>query len=45
MLAGNVAISSANSQVVVDSGLGGGDLLAIGSVVNVAAFYVMASPE
>jgi NitT/TauT family transport system substrate-binding protein len=45
MLAGSVAISSANSQVVVDSGLGGGDLVAIGAVVNVAAFYVMAPPE
>ncbi len=45
MLAGNVGISSANSQVVVETGLQGGDLVAIGAVVNVAAFYVMAPPE
>jgi len=45
MLAGNVAISSANSQVVVEVGLQGGDLVAMGSVINVAAFYVMAPPE
>lgn len=45
MLAGNVAISSANSQVVVEIGLQGGDLITMGSVINVAAFYVMAPPE
>jgi NitT/TauT family transport system substrate-binding protein len=44
-LAGEVAFSGANSQVVVDSGLQGGDLIAIGSMANVVAFYVMASPE
>ena len=44
-LAGNVALSTANSQVVVDVGLQGGDLLAIGAVINVVAFYVMAPPE
>lgn len=43
-LAGEVAFSGANSQVVVDSGLQG-DLIAIGSMANVVAFYVMASPE
>lgn len=45
MLAGNVAISSANGQVVVEIGLQRGDLIAMGSVINVAAFYVMAPPE
>ena len=45
MLAGEVAISTANSQVVADSGLQGGDLVAMGAVINVAAFYVMAAPE
>jgi ABC-type nitrate/sulfonate/bicarbonate transport system substrate-binding protein len=44
-LAGNVALSTANSQVVVDVGLQGGDLLAIGAVINAVAFYVMAPPE
>ncbi|MGH7771685.1 MAG: ABC transporter substrate-binding protein [Candidatus Binatia bacterium] len=45
MLAGEVAISSANSQVVADIGLVGGDLVAMGAVINVVAFYVMATPE
>lgn len=45
MLAGEVAISTANSQVVADIGLQGGDLLAMGAVINVVAFYVMAVPE
>jgi ABC-type nitrate/sulfonate/bicarbonate transport system substrate-binding protein len=45
MLAGEVAISAANSQVVADSGLQGGDLVSIGAIVNVVAFYVMAVPE
>jgi NitT/TauT family transport system substrate-binding protein len=45
MLAGEVAVSSANSQVVADIGLQGGDLVAMGSVINVVAFYVMAAPE
>lgn len=44
-LAGDVAISTANSQVVVDIGLQGGDLTAMGAVINVAAFYIMAAPE
>ena len=44
-LAGNVAISTANSQVVVDVGLQGGDLVAMGAVINEVAFYVMAPPE
>jgi NitT/TauT family transport system substrate-binding protein len=45
MLAGEVAISTANSQVIVDIGLQGGDLAAMGAVINVVAFYVMAAPE
>jgi len=45
MLAREVAVSTANSQVVVDSGLEGGSLVAIGAVINVVAFYVMAPPE
>ena len=45
MLAGEVAVSAANSQVVTDSGLQGGDLVSAGAMVNVVAFYVMAVPE
>jgi ABC-type nitrate/sulfonate/bicarbonate transport system substrate-binding protein len=45
MLAGEVAISAANSQVVADSGLQGGDLVSMGAIINVVAFYVMAVPE
>ncbi|HWP60693.1 MAG TPA: ABC transporter substrate-binding protein [Candidatus Acidoferrales bacterium] len=45
MLAGEVAISAANSQVVADVGLQGGDLVAMGAITNVVAFYVMAAPE
>ena len=44
-LSGNVDISSANSQVVVDADLTGGDLVAIGAVTNAVAFYVMANPK
>ena len=45
MLAGEVAISAANSQVIVDSALQGGNLMAMGAIINVVAFYVMAAPE
>jgi NitT/TauT family transport system substrate-binding protein len=45
MLAGEVPIASVNSQAVVDIGLQSGDLVAMGSVTNVAAFYLMAAPE
>lgn len=45
MLAGEVAISGVNSQIVADIGLQGGDLVAMGAVTNVVAFYVMAPPE
>lgn len=44
-LAGDVTVSTANSQVIADIGLQGGDLIAMGSVINVAAFYIMAAPE
>ena len=44
-VSGDVQISTANSQVVVDAGLRGGDLIAIGAVTNAVAFYVMANPE
>lgn len=45
MMAGEVAISTANSQAVVDTGLQGGDLVAVGAIVNFVALYVMAAPE
>src|SRR3990172_10892373 len=45
MLAGEVAVSAANSQVVADSGLQGGELVSIGAIANVVAFYVMAVTE
>ncbi|MGH7928518.1 MAG: ABC transporter substrate-binding protein, partial [Candidatus Binatia bacterium] len=38
-VSGDVQISTANSQVVVDAGLRGGDLIAIGAVTNAVAFY------
>ena len=44
-LAGDIVLSGANSQVIVDVGLGGGDLVAMGAITNVVAFYVMAAPE
>lgn len=45
MLAGEVAISTANSQVIIDTGLQGSDLVAMGAIVNFVALYVMAAPE
>src|SRR5262249_57567720 len=45
MMAGEVAISTANSQAVVDTGLQGGDLVAVGAIVNFVALYIIASPE
>lgn len=45
MLAGEVAISTANSQVIIDTGLQGNDLVAMGAIVNFVALYVMAAPE
>ncbi len=44
-LAGEIVISAQNSQVIADSGLQGGDLVAIGATVNVVPFYIMARPE
>ena len=44
-LAGDIVLSGANSQVIVDVGLQGGDLVAMGAITNVVAFYVMAAPE
>ncbi|HEX2228698.1 MAG TPA: ABC transporter substrate-binding protein [Candidatus Binatia bacterium] len=43
-ISGDVQISTANSQVIVDADLKGGDLVAIGAVTNAVAFYVMANP-
>jgi NitT/TauT family transport system substrate-binding protein len=45
MLAGEVAAGSVNSQGVVDVSLQGGDMVAMGAIINVVAFYVMAPPE
>jgi NitT/TauT family transport system substrate-binding protein len=45
MMAGEVAISTANSQAIIDTGLQGGDLVAVGAIVNFVALYVIASPE
>jgi ABC-type nitrate/sulfonate/bicarbonate transport system substrate-binding protein len=44
-LAGDIVIAASNSQVIVDAGLNGGDLVAMGAITNVVAFYVMAQPE
>jgi NitT/TauT family transport system substrate-binding protein len=44
-LSGDVDISTANSQVIVDADLTGGDLVAMGAVANAVAFYVMANPK
>jgi len=45
MLAGDVALSTTNSQAIVDTGLQGGDLVAVGAIVNFVALYVIAAPE
>jgi len=44
-LAGELAIAASNGQVIVDADLNGADLVAVGAVTNVVAFYVMAAPE
>jgi NitT/TauT family transport system substrate-binding protein len=44
-LAGDIVLSGANSQVIVDAGINGGDLIAMGAITNVVAFYVLAVPE
>lgn len=43
-VSGDVQMSTANSQVIVDANLRGGDLVAIGAISNTVAFYVMANP-
>src|SRR5437879_1127528 len=45
MMAGEVAISTANSQAIVDTGLQGGDLVAVGAIVNFVALDVIARAE
>src|SRR5262245_14031636 len=45
MLAGEVLISTTNSQAIVDTGLQGGDLVSVGAMVNFVALYVIAAPE
>ncbi len=44
-VSGDVDISTANSQVIVDADLRGGDLVAIGAITNAVAFYIMANPR
>lgn len=44
-LAGDIVLSGANSQVIVDAGLNGADLVAMGAITNVVAFYIMAAPD
>ncbi len=44
-VSGDVDISTANSQVIVDADLRGGDLVAMGAITNAVAFYVMANPR
>jgi len=45
MFARQVAISTVNSGSVVTSGLGGGDLVLAGAVINSAAFYIISRPD
>ncbi len=44
-VSGDVDVSTANSQVIVDADLRGGNLVAMGAVTNAVAFYVMANPR
>jgi hypothetical protein len=44
-VSGEVEISTANSQVIADADLRGGNLVAMGAVINEVAFYVMPKPE
>jgi NitT/TauT family transport system substrate-binding protein len=44
-LSGDVDVSTANSQVIVDADLRGGNLVAMGAITNAVAFYVMANPR
>lgn len=45
LLAGELAIGLGGGSAVVDATLAGGDLIIIGGVANVPAFYFMALPE
>src|SRR5207249_1683528 len=45
MMAGEVTISTANSQAIIDTGLQKGDLVAVGAIVNFVALYVITAPE
>ena len=45
MLGGDLPISAAAGSAAVDASLGGADLVMIGSLVKVPAFYIMALPE
>jgi NitT/TauT family transport system substrate-binding protein len=45
MLAGDAQISVTGGAAVVSANLSGADLVFIGGIVNVPAFYVMAAPE
>ncbi len=44
-ISGDVHVSTANSQVIIDADLRGGDLIAVGAVTDAVAFYVMADPR
>jgi ABC-type nitrate/sulfonate/bicarbonate transport system substrate-binding protein len=45
MLGGDLPIAAAAGSAAVDADLGGADLVMIGSLVKVPAFYIMAVPE
>jgi NitT/TauT family transport system substrate-binding protein len=45
MLGGDLPIAAGAGSAVVDADLGGADLVMIGSLVKVPAFYIMALPE
>ena len=44
-ISGDVHVSTANSQFIIDADLRGGDLIAVSAVTNAVAFYVMANPR
>ena len=45
MLGGDLPVAAAAGSAAVDASLGGADLVMIGSLVKVPAFYIMALPE
>jgi NitT/TauT family transport system substrate-binding protein len=45
MLAGEVAISQIGAAAVVDSGLAGGDLINVASIIRNFVFYIFSRPE